>query len=242
MTLKEISGDIFVTGGIFKTIYDLEYFDFLTENLARDLDYELIFNKCGDREISSLLLNIYNAWIDDKIDDWLEVMASIIYNKFKNKWDKLYTLIYQSQYNPIHNYDMEEIETPDITKTETPNIQKNSITKQNIDTTSTNNTDNTDNIYGFNSSTSVPLNESNNTNSQNVTANADNNFTDTTENETGTRTHTETGNRTLTRSGNIGVTTTQKMMKEEIDLRQYNLFNEILNDVCQLMTRKIYVF
>ena len=41
--------------------------------------------------------------------------------------------------------------------------------------------------------------------------------------------------RKLTRSGNIGVTTSQQMLQSEIDLRQYNFFEQLFNDVDEVM-------
>ena len=37
--------------------------------------------------------------------------------------------------------------------------------------------------------------------------------------------------RKLTRSGNIGVTTSQQMIESEIELRRYNIINQIYNDI-----------
>lgn len=45
----------------------------------------------------------------------------------------------------------------------------------------------------------------------------------------------EKNQRDLTRSGNIGVTTSQQMIQSEIDLRRFNLFEEMMNDVDSVM-------
>ena len=41
--------------------------------------------------------------------------------------------------------------------------------------------------------------------------------------------------RKLTRSGNIGVTTSQQMLQSEIELRQWNFYNMIMNDIDEIM-------
>lgn len=46
--------------------------------------------------------------------------------------------------------------------------------------------------------------------------------------------------RELTRSGNIGVTTSQQMLTSEIELRQWNYFNGVFNDIDTLLTLSIY--
>lgn len=74
--------------------------------------------------------------------------------------------------------------------------------------------------YGFNSESAVPTGESN---SETVSeGNADDN------------------NRTLTRSGNIGVTTSQQMLKSELELREWNLYETIFADVDSMITLSIY--
>lgn len=46
--------------------------------------------------------------------------------------------------------------------------------------------------------------------------------------------------RKLSRSGNIGVTTSQQMLESEINLRKWNLYNEMMSDVDTIMTLSIY--
>ena len=42
--------------------------------------------------------------------------------------------------------------------------------------------------------------------------------------------------------GNIGVTTTQQMLTSEIELRRFNLINEMYNDLDTILTIGIYVY
>lgn len=51
---------------------------------------------------------------------------------------------------------------------------------------------------------------------------------------------TTSGTRKLTRSGNIGVTTSQKMLREELEVRKTIFFNNIMNDVDKLLCLCIY--
>ena len=46
--------------------------------------------------------------------------------------------------------------------------------------------------------------------------------------------------RTVTRLGNIGNITSQKMLKEEIDLWQWTYIKQILDDTKELLTLSIY--
>lgn len=49
-----------------------------------------------------------------------------------------------------------------------------------------------------------------------------------------------TNNHTLTRKGNIGVTTSQQMAQSEIDLWQWNFFEQVFRDIDTLLTLPIY--
>lgn len=49
-------------------------------------------------------------------------------------------------------------------------------------------------------------------------------------------TTTKTGTRTVTKSGNIGVTTSQQMLQSEFEVRQYDFYQGIYNDVDEFIT------
>ena len=74
--------------------------------------------------------------------------------------------------------------------------------------------------YGFNSDTSVPTGESST--------------------ETTSEGNADDNNRTLTRSGNIGVTTSQQMLKSEIELRKWNFANMLYDDVDSICCLCLY--
>lgn len=73
---------------------------------------------------------------------------------------------------------------------------------------------------GFNSSTASPTDKSENT----ITVDGD----------------WDNNKRQLTRKGNIGVTTTQQMLEAEIKLRQYNILEQMFEDVDSVLTLSIY--
>lgn len=73
---------------------------------------------------------------------------------------------------------------------------------------------------GFNSSTASPTDKSENT----ITVDGD----------------WDNNKRQLTRKGNIGVTTTQQMLEAEIKLRQYNILEQMFEDVDSVLTLSVY--
>ena len=98
------------------------------------------------------------------------------------------------------------------------NYSMTEVEKTNTKVTSTDNTKG--GSYGFNSDISVPVNDSNSTSV--VEGNGEDN------------------KRELTRSGNIGVTSSQQMLEQELQLRKYNFYEELFKDVNSVATLSIY--
>ena len=88
--------------------------------------------------------------------------------------------------------------------------------------------ENTNSRAGFNSISLVE--ESKNIEQGSV----DNNYQD----EESNSTKDSTQERTLTRSGNIGVTTTQKMIREELEVRKYQFIEEVMRDIDKVLCSK----
>ena len=120
-------------------------------------------------------------------------------------------------------------------------------------------------VYGFNSATSqasdelsvigsdtqtnnLSHSETNNANTDNDTTYSDTEETTRTLSNSSTHTNnlTDTNDldksieRTLTRSGNIGVTTSQQMLESEIELRKWNFFERVYNDIDYVLCLSIY--
>lgn len=213
----------------------------------------------GNKIISPLIEKLL---VNNKIlSDDMPTIAKIIYTMFNKKWGKLWN-VYNETYNPIENYNMIETgentsiieygksdtktdnlahnettndtETPNITETRTPNITRNV----------------SENIYGFDSNSPSPANTAQETNTGNeikqrtgtntrkVTTNGTNTGTETTVTSGNDETNT---NHTITRHGNIGVTTTQQMLSSEIELWQWNFFNQVLfPDIDRVLVISIY--
>lgn len=118
-----------------------------------------------------------------------------------------------SEYDPIENYDRKEdwTDTPDVSYTKSGGHSntiesKNDITNENT-------------VSAFNSSSYEP--NSKNTTGDTGKSTESFNYSNETTKENGTRTHTGRIH------GNIGVTTSQRMVREEISLRQYDIYINI---------------
>ena len=125
----------FTDYGIFTAIQDSlttapEWF---TSDVAKMLDSEYYYNNSNEKWISPLFEKLIS--IDDETA--LSKIAPIVWNRFGDKWIKLYDAFIGSEYNPIENYSMVE----------------NSNTNTDIETER--------NVYGFNSETAVPSENAN---------------------------------------------------------------------------------
>lgn len=159
---------------------------------------------------------------------------------YLNKWNKMYEAL-MSEYNPIDNYNMTESSEDNIAGTSESNIHSETTGNNNGNSSVTNNqTGSTDDdVYAFNSSNATKDRRSNSSNNSdgnteyedNASSNSNSNMTGNTTNNT---TH------TLNRKGNIGVTTSQKMITEELELRKYILLDDVFNDICKELTLRIY--
>ena len=97
---------------------------------------------------------------------------------------------------------------------ETTNVKTNVSVTRNADSKS--------DVYGFNSEEPSPSNETSGGETTTTTGLYDDN------------------EEHHVRSGNIGVTTSQQMLESEIEVRQYNFYREIMNDIDSVLCLGIY--
>lgn len=143
-------------------------------------------------------------------------MLTVLY---KEKWNKLYAAI-NAEYNPIHNYDMTENGEDKHTGTDT--VKDTGTAASNVSSS-----DSSSSIYGYNSSTPTP-------------SQSEHSDTSTSTDMTSTDTKNLSDTHYLTRSGNIGVTTSQQMLQSEIELRKWNFYHTVMDDIDMLVVLKIY--
>lgn len=203
-----------MTEGIFHQIALNNTFEFITNTISERLDIDYYLSHSGKKKISNLYENLVKYYPDENP---LVKLAKIIESRFENKWNRLYEVLIEAEYNPIENYSMEEIETPDLEDKRVTKVSQEMVNETDL------------NDYGFNSQEPVPNSHNVNT----LKGDGDKNKTDETINRTGTR--------TLKRSGNIGVTTSQQMIQSSIDLySKSNFIDIIFKDVDSVLCLSIY--
>lgn len=229
---------------IFGALYTLygETYEWLEFHTVLDTDYLLTHS--GDKEISPLVKRYIeaNSPATTLTAEQISTIAQIVILRFGEKW-KRYWEIVKSEYNPLHNYSMEELETPDIDRTHTPSDDykiKDKTTHQTDMTEQVSGNSNTS-LYGYNSPVSVPSDAETNTQTTHTTGDSLTNVDIDEHTEQGSYTDHEGGTRRLERKGNIGVTTSQQMLNSEITLWDRFTFAECLyRDIDSIMTIPIY--
>lgn len=184
-------------------------------NRKKELALQYYIERSADKTISPIFDRLIEEYGSPTQNDVINCLTIIISQKFAFKWYKIYSA-FTKEYQPLENYDMEEIRTPNLTE----NVKRNQSTDIHQETES--------GIYGFNSTTSNP------------TATGEGDTTGLKANNETEDLKTNTGTESLTRHGNIGVTTSQQMLESEIKLRQYGLLEEIFKDIDSILCLKIY--
>lgn len=203
-----------MTEGIFHQLATSELFSFINDDNKSTLDVDYYLSHSGLKLISNLYCNIERLYPDDNP---LTHLSSIIIERFQDKWLRIYNALILTDYKPLDNYNMVEVETPDLEEHRVTKVDSKVTTNSKI------------NDYGFNSTSPVGVSDNTNT----IEGVGDNNKTD--------DTITHTGERTLTRSGNIGVTTSQQMLESELKLRALNNMRDIIfHDVDSVLCLSIY--
>ena len=205
----------------------------------------LLLSRCYNKKIRSFYLQRFIYTQGNPSSRWDAVYN--ITRMYSKKWLALWeTMFYE--YNPIENYNMEEVLTDQVTEFEHGHIEEllngriNTRTGDIKETPGVTITETTS-IKGFDSDTFVGSD-------QNVTGQTGYNTTeyeqlkDTlsgTDKTTHSGTDTETKNYTLTRSGNIGVTTSQQMIEQERKLLMFDFFDRVVfPDIDKELTLQVY--
>lgn len=219
-------------------VFEQHYFNrssgkYVSPYFAGVISRELIENESLDKTLSQLCDDPYTITADSKNAIAREI-GDYFDRRFGDNLVKIATAYFDTEYNPLENYNMYQVETPDITRerheegnetetpnivrtresegkdTETPDITRSSTSKQGTDIEMSGNRE--DDVYGFNSPSSVPATEGNNR--TRTIGDKEGNVTEVEETEEGTRemarenseTETERGNRSHERSGDVSET------------------------------------
>lgn len=221
--------------GIFTTLISAkdEY-----SSLAPEMCTNYYLAHSGNKEISKIWEELIEL---TKGTDYPpdSVLGSIIRNRYKDKWTKIYRAFVTENYNPLDEYDRIETRVADNTETMTYNSQTEDDGSTGFKETTVNTTNTDDGLYGFNSRDSVPSDTSveniNNTRTRLPTDNTNHNI----ESKTGTDSKNDDIDETITKSGRD--TSPSDLIEKELSLRDKETFFEIVFiDIDKIATKGVY--
>ena len=172
----------------------------------------------------------------------LKLAVSNVAKSLKWSIDRLYNVTLL-EYNPIENYDRIEkgVDTTDDTTDNTQNIGSQTVTSENQigATTTTPNTIAETKVSAFNESEYQPSEQTKNTGTVTESHDKDTETTTTTKNpDVQHMTYNRKYDHDLRVHGNIGVTTSQKMVTDEIQLVSTNNY---IDTVCQMYAERLLI-
>lgn len=179
-------------------------------------------------------------------------LGGMIDGYYKDDWERIYTAL-TAEYNPIENYDRNELTTNANTGLDT-DVYGEQLNTKGAQTNTKGSQTNTRGAEDITDTHSIaPYNSSAlSTDDQNHRVTTQVSDTEGQRSDTegqridtaGTHTDTHTKGTTLTISGrvhgNVGVTTNQQMIGAELELRRNNMIKRILEDIDIFLTLKIY--
>lgn len=196
------------------------------------------------------------------------LISQILWDLYGKNWEKLWNA-FNSQYNPIENYSIDESITRNSTDNRT--IEKKTTFNSSVDGTGEENSSDSgsstlehghviddsrtvnDYTYGFNSNQQVPTNvqtqtgkETNSGSDVTKTSNTgkvDTSTTSTREDEgSDNTTDNNIGNETITRSrsGNVGQNSYQELLRQEFELWKWNFFYQVFDDVDKMLCLSVF--
>ena len=216
-------------------LLDLLYYDdtimdnfTVPDGIDRQLAIDTIYQRCG----MTPLYHPDPAWLKFYIGRWC--------SKNVKTWEELYKTTIQD-YNPIYNYDRTEETTETRSGTRKLSEDTNSNTKQNGDTSVTDtSSDNSEHTISADNSDTYEPGYKDASSRQDTQSSESSNRVDVTGDRAVDETTGETYSHKLRAYGNIGVTTTQKMLKDQRTLVRYNVYNEIADSFKEEFCLYIY--
>lgn len=172
-----------------------------------------------DTVINTILLNGGEFEVLYSDPTFMQNMIQVWSNKYQWTFERWIRAL-NEEYNPLHNFDRHEV-YKDIRNIKEKESSKGNI-KSNATVGATSSGTSEDQVSAYNESTYQPKEK---TISSDSATNTSNNSTDST--GSNDRTTDDTLDHDAHLYGNIGVTTSQQMLKDELDIATWNVYNHI---------------
>lgn len=256
-TIQQTMPKLLIDGGLFKQITTLG------DMTANQLGLAYCLKHAGSKIVNSLVEN----YLDSEgvlTSSGEQLLGSLVDSYYGDKWSRIWNAL-QSEYDPLSNYDKNSTIT-DIengTNTTTQGAQSNSYTQgaqsnsstigsqSNSQTVGGGTDTHTHKVSAFDSNTFENQDENTDviaqrSNSESLGQRSDSQSIGQRQDSQsiGQRQdtiqfgHANTHNEHTT--GNIGVTTSQQMLQSELELRKYMFYEEMFNDIDEMLTIGVY--
>lgn len=214
--------------------------DFIESIDAENISNFYIMQRSGQKYLGAPFDNYQVLFDTNDMNVINEGISKFTLSTFYDKWKRIYNALVGTQYEILNSYKTKEVRTPNITKKDTSNTTDDNTQKEDTNLKTSNEGLNQDSIYGFNSEEPVNNNESSKTSSVNVTGTGENNKIQTHTERTSSKTNVESGDETTIIEGNKGENSYQKLIEQELKLRQKDFWSIVFSDIDNLLLLKIY--
>lgn len=222
--------------GFFKTLFESgDDFFSLTPNLC--LNYYV--SNSGSKLISPAFKRLIDAQNNNVISSYNDVLGRMIRTQFLDKWNRVFQILVEEQYNALQNKDYTEHKSADNTDTKTYNTSVVDDGNTGTHEVVTRDSNDNNNVYGVNSVVAVNDSEVVSTEEETVVGDKDKN---TSHNES-IKTGTDTVNYGVDEDKHISGRSVggAELIREELDLRNSTTFmNIIFRDIDSVATLQIY--
>ncbi len=193
------------------------YFDSMQDDLFKYLKLPAGIDK--ETLVNNILMNGGEFEILYSNPDFFQNMIKIWSNKWQRTFAKWQTAL-SIKYDPLYNYD--RTEEYDDTRSEKEGINKNESVTAHDSSLSSGTGETTNTKSAYDSASYTPHDKSNSSSSGNNTSDSNTNVSG-----NQNRDRTETLKHRAHLYGNIGVTTSQQMLHDELNIAQWNIYEHI---------------
>lgn len=193
-----------------KKMYEIN--DYLDTNngIIKTIQTKNVFTWLSSDDADVLDLEYY---INHSYDKYISLLTNKLYEDnettYLSKLADVIILRFKDKWNKLWN----AVVSSDYNPIENYSM----IEDENVASKITSSSDNSNNIFGFNTTSDDGIEQ----NKGSISGTTEGLFDD--------------NHRQLTRSGNIGVTTSQQMIESEIELRKWNFYQSMMNDIDAVM-------
>lgn len=218
--------------GMFFNWYDGSFFNKISEQLPW-VDVSLAhmyFGRSGRKPPSPILRHL---WEHCNTENELEsAVADMLLSRFATAWDKAH-LALEMHFDPLKSYEYTETYTPDLKRIiDKTGKDIGKITDADKDVTDFK-SNNNESVFAFNSDDPQPTRKVSVGDDTTVTSNR---TRDTIVDASSRINEEEKGTSITHKDGTTWVHTRQRLLKEEMELREYDLYEKIFKDIDKVLT------